>query len=70
MGDNGNRAPSRIAALIGQLGAAAIIAYGAYNLFFGELLVSIWLIAIGVFLMEAAIASAPTKESPLPEGKG
>ena len=67
----GNRDKAlRIAALIGQLGAAAIIAYGAYNLFFGELLVSIWLIAIGVFLMEAAIASAPTKESPLPEGKG
>ena len=67
----GNRArATRIAALIGQLGAAAIIAYGAYNLFFGELLVGVWLIAIGVFLMEAAIGSAPTKESPLPEGKG
>ena len=60
----------RVAALIGQLGAAAIIVYGAYNLFFGELLVGVWLIAIGVFLMEAAIGSAPIRESPLPEGEG
>ncbi len=48
----------RNASLIGQLGAAAMIAYGAYNLFFGELLVGVWLIAIGVFLMEAAVGSA------------
>ena len=67
----GNRArATRTAALIGQLGAAAIIAYGAYNLFFGELLVGVWLIAIGVFLMEAAIGSAPIRESPLPQGEG
>ena len=56
----GNRArATRIAAPIGQLGAAAIIAYGAYNLFFGELLVGVWLIAIGVFLMEAAVVASP-----------
>ncbi len=47
----------RIAALIGQLGAAAIIAFGAYTLFFGELLVGVWLIAIGVFQMEAAVGA-------------
>ncbi len=49
----------RIASLVGQLGAAAMIVYGAYNLFFGELLVGVWLIAIGVFLMEAAVGAAP-----------
>ncbi len=48
-----------MAALVGQLGAAAMIVYGAYNLFFGELLVGVWLIAIGVFLMEAAVTAAP-----------
>ena len=59
----GNRDKAlRIAALIGQLGAAAIIAYGAYNLFFGELLVGVWLIAIGVFLMEAAV----NRRQPIP----
>ncbi len=50
----------RIAALVGQLGAAAMIVYGAYNLFFGELLVGVWLIAIGVFLMEAAVGAGRT----------
>ena len=48
----------RTASLVGQLGAAAMILYGAYNLFFGELLVGVWLIAIGVFLMEAAVTAA------------
>lgn len=48
----------RIAALVGQLGAGAMILYGAYNLFFGELLVGVWFIAIGVFLMEAAVGAA------------
>ncbi len=58
----------RIAALIGQLGAAAIITYGAYNLFFGELLVGAWFIAIGVFLMEAAAGAGPrnAEEQPTP----
>ncbi len=49
----------RIAALIGQFGAAAIIIYGAYKLFFGELLPGIWLTAIGIFLMEAAVSASP-----------
>ena len=67
----GNRArATRIAAPIGQLGAAAIIAYGAYNLFFGELLVGVWLIAIGVFLMEAASRQRPYKRIPSPSGRG
>jgi len=48
----------RIAALLGQLGAAAMIVYGAYNLFFGELLIGVWFIAIGVFLMEAAVGAS------------
>lgn len=48
----------RIAALIGQLGAAAIITYGAYNLFFGELIGGVWFIALGVFLMEAAVGAS------------
>ena len=48
----------RTASLIGQLGAAAMIAYGAYNLFFGELLIGVWFIAIGVFLMEAAVGAS------------
>ncbi len=56
---NNRQRATRIAALVGQLGAAAMIAYGAYNLFFGQLLVGVWLIAIGVFLMEAAVTSAP-----------
>ena len=55
-----------IAALIGQLGAAAIIVYGAYNLFFGELLVGAWFIAIGVFLMEAAVSAIPRNEEEQP----
>ena len=55
---NRNRA-ARTASLVGQLGAAAIILYGTYNLFFGSALSALWLIAIGVFLMEAAITSAP-----------
>ena len=56
----------RIAALVGQLGAAAIIFYGAYNLFFGELLIGAWLTAIGVFLMEAAVTNSPDRKSPPP----
>ncbi|MCY4390924.1 MAG: site-2 protease family protein [Chloroflexi bacterium] len=55
-----------IAALIGQLGAAAIITYGAYNLFFGELLPGIWLTAIGIFLMEAAVSASPRNEQEQP----
>ncbi|MYD36598.1 MAG: hypothetical protein F4X20_06280 [Dehalococcoidia bacterium] len=51
----------RIAALVGQLGAAAMIAYGAYNLFFGELLIGVWFIAIGVFLMEAAVGTSHSR---------
>ena len=45
----------KTAALIGQAGAAGIILYGAYNLFFGELLPGVWLTVIGVFLMEGAV---------------
>ncbi len=56
----------RIAALVGQLGAAAIIVYGAYNLFFGELLVGAWFIAIGAFLMEAAVSASPRNEEEEP----
>lgn len=51
----------RIAAQIGQLGAAAMIVYGAYNLFFGELLIGVWFIAIGVFLMEAAVGASESR---------
>ena len=65
---NNRQRALRIAALIGQLGAAAIITYGAYNLFFGELLPGIWLTAIGIFLMEAAASASPrnTEEQPTP----
>ncbi len=52
-----------IAALIGQLGAAAMIVYGAYNLFFGELLIGVWFIAIGVFLMEAAVGASQPRSN-------
>ena len=51
----------RTASLIGQLGAAAMIVYGAYNLFFGELLIGVWFIAIGVFLMEAAVGASESR---------
>ena len=53
----------RIAALVGQLGAAAIIFYGAYNLFFGQLLIGAWLTAIGVFLMEAAVGARESRSA-------
>ncbi len=57
----------RTASLIGQLGAAAMIVYGAYNLFFGELLIGVWFIALGVFLMEAAVGASPrTAEEQFP----
>ena len=51
----------RIAALVGQLGAAAIITSGVYTVSFVEFLPGIWLIAIGVFLMEAAVTAAPRR---------
>ncbi len=51
----------RTASLIGQLGAAAMIVYGAYNLFLGELLIGVWFIAIGVFLMEAAVGASESR---------
>ncbi len=51
----------RTASLIGQLGAAVMIVYGAYNLFFGELLIGVWFIAIGVFLMEAAVGASESR---------
>lgn len=63
---NNRQRALRIAALIGQLGAAAIIVYGAYNLFFGELLVGAWFIAIGVFLMEAGVSASPRNEEEQP----
>ena len=55
----------RAAALTGQAGAAAIITYGAYNLFFGETFPGIWLTAIGVFLMEAALRATPRRHDTL-----
>ena len=59
----GNRARAiRIAALIGQLGASAMIAYGAYQFIFGSALSGFWLIALGVFLMEAAV----NRRQPIP----
>ena len=53
----------RAASLVGQLGAAAIIFYGAYNLFFGELVIGVWVIAIGVFLMEAAVGARESRSA-------
>ena len=63
---NNRQRALRATSLIGQLGAAAMIVYGAYNLFFGELLIGVWFIAIGVFLMEAAVGareSSSTEET-------
>ena len=51
-GDRG-RALQR-ASLIGQIGAALLITYGAYHAIFGSLLSGVWIIGVGVFLMEAA----------------
>ena len=62
----GNRARAiRIAALIGQLGASAMIAYGAYQFIFGSALSGFWLIALGVFLMEAAVNRRQPIPSPI-----
>ena len=63
---NNRQRALRTASLVGQLGAAVMIVYGAYNLFFGELLIGVWFIAIGVFLMEAAVGareSSSTEET-------
>ncbi len=63
---NQNRA-TRTAARIGQLGAAALILYGVYNLFFSEQpLTALWLTAIGIFLMEAAITATPPPQKAPP----
>ena len=44
----------RRASLIGQIGAGLLITYGAYHAMFGSLLSGVWIIGVGVFLMEAA----------------
>ena len=43
----------RRASLIGQIGAGLLITYGAYHAMFGSLLSGVWIIGVGVFLMEA-----------------
>ena len=42
------------AAIVGQIGAAGLIAFGCYQIIFGSLLSGFWLIGVGLFLMEAA----------------
>ncbi len=43
--------------LMGQLAAAALITYGSYHLIFASMLSGLWLIGLGVFLMEAAVGA-------------
>ena len=54
----GNRRRAvRRASLVGHLGAAAMITYGAYHVVFGSLLFGVWIIGIGVFLMQTAVGA-------------
>ena len=48
----------RRASLIGQIGSAMLTTYGAYHAIFGSLLSGVWIIGVGVFLMEAAAGAA------------
>ena len=52
----------RRASLIGQIGSALLITYGAYEAIFGSLLSGVWIIGVGVFLMEAAAGAGGSAE--------